>query len=259
VGFNNYSTNKLFKIITRKVRHAVHFFEMLEDGDRVVIALSGGVDSLCLLLFLTDSKNNWMQKDIAFFPVHISPGLSEDQKVWQRVSEICRDHNQELLIEERDIINKAFDDDAPFKPCFICSRMRRKALLETAELLGANKIALGHHKDDVIETLFLNMCFSCEISAFMPVQELFKGKFHLIRPMYLTDKALLDAFAQKRSLPSIGKVCPMEGKSHRDILRKHIRELYKVDRNIKKNIFRSLFRPKTDYLPAKYSEILDYI
>ncbi|MFP4459406.1 MAG: ATP-binding protein [Candidatus Zixiibacteriota bacterium] len=256
MAFDNFSTKKLITISLRKLRHAVHYFGLLEDGDRVVIALSGGLDSTMLFYLLTHPKNNWMLRDIKFYPLHIDSGFRMDEHVWSRIAELCRRRNTELLIEKRDIESKAFADDAPFNPCFICSRMRRKAIFETAELLGANKVALGHHRDDVIETFFLNICFSREMAAIIPKQELFQGKYHLIRPFFLTDKTILETLSKRLAFPEAPKSCPMDGKSRREMIREYLKMLYTEDKNIKKNIFRSLFKPKHDYLLEKYSDLL---
>jgi len=137
--------------------------------------------------------------------------------------------------------------------------MRRKALFETAEILGANKVALGHHRDDVIETFFLNMMFSRELSTIVPNQELFQGKYRIIRPMFLIDKIYINAYCQKMHIPYVKSVCPMDKTSKREFVRLFCEHLYRQEPKAKKNIFRALFKPKNDYLLAQYSDLLSQI
>ena len=253
--FYNYSTQKLFDVAHRKFRHAVSFFDLIQEGDRVIIAMSGGVDSTMLFLFMT-SRRNWWHGKIDIIPVHISSGFNFDRTILKKIGDICEANGYPLHVEYRDIQSKAFAEDARFKPCFICSRMRRKALFETAEIMGANKVALGHHRDDVVETFFLNMMYSRELSAIVPLQELFQGKYHLIRPMFLIEEVYLKTYAKRRSLPKFKRICPADGHTRRDYVRTILNDMYDSDIKIKKNLFRSLFRPKEKYLLERYNELL---
>ena len=100
-------------------------------------------------------------------------------------------------------------------PCFLCARLRRKRLFEIAAELGCRTLALGHNRDDVIETLFLNICYAGEISTMRPAQDLFKGRFRLIRPLAYADEALIRRFAREQALPVSPNPCPSAGRSRR--------------------------------------------
>ena len=133
-------------------------------------------------------------------------------------------------------------------PCFFCAWNRRKRIFEIAEQLKCNKIALGHNKDDIIETLFLNMCFSGEISTMVPSQDFFQGKFTLIRPLAFTDKGMIRRFAKLAGFPRFINPCPSDQNSKRQEIRGLLDQLYRSNSKIKGNIFRSLQHVRSDYL-----------
>jgi tRNA 2-thiocytidine biosynthesis protein TtcA len=132
--------------------------------------------------------------------------------------------------------------------CFWCSWNRRKALFQAAERLGFSKVALGHHKDDIVETILLNLFFQGEISAMCPKQELFDGKITIIRPLAYAEEEMIKRFSRQEKLPTDSCICPHSVVSHRAKMAKIIKELEKTCPEIKTNIFRSLKRIKKDYL-----------
>jgi len=132
--------------------------------------------------------------------------------------------------------------------CFWCSWNRRKALFETAYRLKCTKIALGHHKDDIIETILLNMFFQGEISAMSPKQELFKGKITIIRPLAYVEEGQIRRFVREQKMPLYDCRCPHSSASNRARMGRIVRELKRVCPDVKTNIFRSIKRIKKDYL-----------
>ncbi len=256
--FPNFSYKKLHTVSLRKVRHAVHYFNMLEPGDRVIVGVSGGVDSLALLSLFGSHKNNWMEQ-IEIIPLHIAAGFPTKPDELNRLKDYCDRLGLPLRIEYRDIESKAFAENAPFNPCFICSRMRRKALFETAELMGATKVALGHHMDDLIETFFINLIYGRELAGFMAKQELFAGKYHIIRPMFLLEKAHIEGLHTKRPFPVLSKICPLDGSTKRDRVRMLLKSIYSENPKLKKNIFKALFHVKHEYLLENFKDLLGQI
>jgi tRNA 2-thiocytidine biosynthesis protein TtcA len=258
--YYGYSAVKMHDLGLSKLRHAVHFFNMIEKGDRIIIGVSGGADSLCLLSLLASTKNNW-RSFAQFYPVLIDAGFPQTGSVTledtiPKIERITDALNLTLRIERRDIKDKAFNQTSKQPPCFTCSKLRRKALLETAEALGANKIALGHHRDDALETFLLNLFYSRELSTMMPVQELFEGKYKIIRPLYLMEKRFINLLTKKMNLPIYKNPCTEDQQSQRKMAGNILNTLDNIDNRIRKNIFRALFRPKNDYLPEKYADIL---
>jgi tRNA 2-thiocytidine biosynthesis protein TtcA len=133
-------------------------------------------------------------------------------------------------------------------PCFLCSRLRRKRLFEIADELGCTKLALGHNKDDIIETLFLNMCYAGEISTMVPFQSMFQGRFTVIRPLAFADEDMIRRFARKEGLPEFINTCPSASSSKRHEIKSLLNQLYRSNPKIKGNIFRAMSHVKPEYL-----------
>ena len=218
---------------------------MLHDGDRVVIGLSGGADSMAMMWMLAERLPR-IPINYELFPVHIDPGFeggfSESLKAWSAESGFT------LRVEYTDYGILGHSPINRENPCFLCSRLRRKRLFEIAEELGCNKLALGHNKDDIIETLFLNICFSGEICTMVPSQAFFKGRFTVIRPMAYADEELIRAFAREQNFPEYANPCPSANNSKRREIKTILKQLYLSNNKIKGNIFRAMSRVKTDYL-----------
>ena len=145
----------------------------------------------------------------------------------------------------------AFGDTAPTNrenPCFLCSRLRRKRLFEIADELGCRKLALGHNKDDVIETLFMNICYAGEISTMLPSQTFFQQKFTLIRPLAFADEGLIRRFAGDQRFPDFENPCPTAKTSKRQEIKSLLKQLYRSNKKIKGNIFRAMSHVKPEYL-----------
>jgi tRNA 2-thiocytidine biosynthesis protein TtcA len=126
--------------------------------------------------------------------------------------------------------------------------LRRKRLFEVAAELNCQKIALGHNRDDIIETLFLNMCYAGEISTMQPAQPFFKNKYTVIRPLAFADEDVIRRFAREQDFPDFVNPCPSAGRSKRREIKTLLHQLYRSNRKIKGNIFRSMSHVNVDYL-----------
>ena len=133
-------------------------------------------------------------------------------------------------------------------PCFLCSRLRRKRLFEIADELGCSKIALGHNKDDIIETLFLNIFYAGEISTMAPSQTFFDERFTVIRPLAFADETLIKAFANHQKFPEFINPCPSAVNSKRQEIKTLLNGLYRSNNKIKGNIFTAMSHVRTEYL-----------
>ncbi|MCK5833740.1 tRNA 2-thiocytidine(32) synthetase TtcA [bacterium] len=253
-GFRNLSANKRKSVLLRSVKKAVGMFHLFEDGDRVLIAVSGGKDSLVLLDIFRE-KSPWWARTVEFIPVFIDSGFSEKNDEFLDLKEFSLMRGMELYVVECKTIAKiSFGNDRPQNPCFICSRLRRKALIETADKLGANKIALGHHRDDVLATFLINAFYGRQIAAIRPNQSLFSGKFHLIRPLFLARETQIRAYADAFSFPDLSRKCSLDGNTKRDYIKKLLDELECDNPGLKRDLFRALFHPKTEYLLGDYAK-----
>ena len=228
--------------ISKRVGRAIMDYNMLSDADKVAVAVSGGKDSLTLLRVLNDRKK-FVPIKYELLAIHIDLGYPRSY-----VKPLVKYFKQlgiKYHIERVNVMKKARPHDIN---CFWCSWNRRKELFKAAERLGYNKVALGHHKDDIVETILLNLFFQGEISSMCPKQELFKGKIIIIRPLAYVEENMIKRFAKQEKLPLDSCICPNSVISHRAKVAKIIKELKKTCPEIKTNIFRSVKRIKQDYL-----------
>ena len=234
-----------YKSLNRAVGKALHKYSMISDGDRIAVGLSGGKDSLTLLAVLTERKPR-VPVDYELIAIHIDPGFAGSFK--EPLEAYCTKRGYHLKAEETDYGVLAHSPENRENPCFLCSRLRRKRLFELADELNCNKLALGHNKDDIIETLFINMCYSGEISTMVPAQSMFQGKFTVIRPLAYTDEDTIRRFASESKFPEFINPCPTSQTSKRKEIKTMLHQLYCSNRKIKGNIFRALSHYKPEYL-----------
>jgi len=224
---------------------AIHRYGLIQDGDRIIVGVSGGKDSLTLLHLLQERRKR-VPIDYELVPVHIDLGFDSERA--EILKNFFEAQGLPYHIEFTDIGKRANSPENRENPCFLCSWERRKRIFHLAHRLQCNKIALGHHKDDIIETLLLNIFYSAEISTMLPVQTLFKGKITLIRPLALIEEKKIERFAQEMGLPFGPSGCPSSGKTKRKEVKELIEALERKNRKVKGNIFRSLSNIKLDYM-----------
>ena len=228
--------------ISKRVGKAIMDYHMLDDGDRIAVAISGGKDSLTLLRLLND-RRKFVPIKYEVLAVHIDLGYPKSCA--SKLEKYFKKIGVKYHIEKVNILKKTKRKDIN---CFWCSWNRRKALFEVADRFGCNKVALGHHMDDIIETVLLNLFFRGEISAMCPKQELFKGKIKLIRPLAYVEEHMIKRFAKEEKFPVQDCICPNSVTSNRTKMGKIISDIKRVCPDVKKNIFRSVKRIKKDYL-----------
>ena len=194
-----------YKALKRSVGKAVHHYDMIADGDRLAVGLSGGADSLTMMWFL---KDRLIRVPIRYevFAVYIDPGFEDGFS--DTLVRYCEEMGYSLRVEQTDYGPLSHSDVNRENPCFLCSRLRRKRLFEVADELGCRKLALGHNKDDIIETLFLNMCYAGEISTMQPLQPLFQGEFTVIRPLAFSDEEMIPAVCKGYGFSGIHQSLP---------------------------------------------------
>lgn len=234
------------KEMRRLAGKAIHERRMLEHGDRVLAAVSGGKDSLSLLWLLRERIRR-IPIEYELTAVHVDPGFGADSG--SRMAAFFEEHGFAHRIVRGDFGPRAHSPENLENPCFLCSRLRRKALFETAEALGCNKIAFGHHKDDLIETLFLNLFYGGSISTMVPVQRFFDGRITAIRPLYRVEEKVVARFAREMGWPEIDLGCPTAGSSKRNEIKEMLARFYRSNPKIKGNIFHALQNVREDYLP----------
>jgi tRNA 2-thiocytidine biosynthesis protein TtcA len=238
--------SSLKRDVNRLVGQAIHAYHLLENGDRILVAVSGGADSLLVLWFL----RHWLHKapiTYRLFPVYLDMGFGGSG--WRSLRLYLESEGYPCHLEQTDYGRLAH---GPFNrgksPCFLCSMWRRKRLFELARCVDCNKIAFGHNQDDIVETFFLNVCYKGEISTMVPRQEMFNGLLTLIRPLALVEKAKVALLARELGLPVVPNFCPSAGESTREEIKTLLETLYRSNPNIRGNIMRALSHPRTEYL-----------
>ena len=229
--------------ISKRIGKAITDYKMIDNGDKIVVAVSGGKDSLTLLKILKD-RQAFVPIKYDLLAVHVDMGYPCQHP------KILAKHFEKMgvayHIEKIDILKGKTRKDIT---CFWCSWNRRKALFEVAARFGCVKIALGHHNDDIVETFLLNLIYHGEISAMSPRQELFKGKIQIIRPLAYVEEKMIVKFAKTLDFPHHKCVCPNSITSSRSKVTELINAMEKLCPDVRKNIFRSSKRIKTEYLP----------
>jgi len=227
---------------------AVLDYHMLQPGDRLLVAVSGGADSLSLLTLLCGPMVT-VTEDIDLLAVHVDLGFGGPaEKGCNRLERHFQKLNCAYVMEKTRIGIRAHGQENRKNPCFLCARLRKKRLFEIENQAGCNKVVMGHHKDDIVETFFLNVLFGREISTMVPNQEVFAGKFRIIRPLAYIEEYLLKAFAEESRLPVIPNSCPTYRTSRRAKVKELLAQLEREYPGARDNVFRALGNVKTDYL-----------
>jgi len=245
----------LYRRIKKLIGKAVFGYDLLEEGDRVLIALSGGMDSLVLTHFLSEWRYLYHKK-LELYAVHLDMGFPKNETEYlekvENLKRFCEERGINFIFDRIDAGLMALEvfDKGSASPCFVCSWHRRKYFFKLAEKLEIKKIALGHNKDDVITTFFMNMFYCGELSTILPKQEMFKGNLYIIRPLYFVDKDMIARFVSQKNWAVLENPCPFSGETKRKevetLLNEHIFQKNPV---LKKNVFSAIFKPNLEYLP----------
>jgi len=227
---------------------AIWQYRMFADHDRVLLAVSGGADSMALL-YLLSQRLSIYARDLSLHAVYVDLGFGQDQDHrCERMQAYSRQVQTPIEIIKTDIGPYAHSEANRENPCFLCTRIRRKHIFSTAEKLGCQKIVFGHHKDDIIETLLINMIFGREISTNPPLLRIKEGRFHLLRPFVFAGESLIKSFTHEYNIPFFSQDCPTDGHSQRQYVKSLLAELETRFPGARENIFFSMKKVKTDYL-----------
>lgn len=233
-----------------KIGKAIKEYDLIHEGDRIMIGVSGGKDSMTLLSTLATRKR-FSKVNYDIVAVHIdveNVPYSIDQEY---IANFCNENGILFVVEK---IEVDFERDPGKSHCFVCSWHRRKRLFELTKIHNCNKLALGHHLDDAIETLLINMCYHGSISSMPASLKMFNGRIDLIRPLILLTNQEIIKFATIMGFPSEKENCPYEDKTKRTQAGEIIREMEKRFKPARKNIFKSMQKIYVEYLPVEYGK-----
>ena len=232
------------------VRKAIDDYNMIEDGDKIAVGLSGGKDSITLLMALKNLQIFYPKK-FEVIAISINPGFEFFNSEF--LKKTCDDIGVQYVEEESHIKEIVFDIRNEKNPCSLCANLRRGILNSTAIREGCNKIALGHNEDEVLlilllylfpllETFFLNLLYGGNINTFAPLSYMDRAGITLIRPLIYTPERCIKTFVKKNEIDVMPKCCPMDGVSKREDMKNLIWDFQKKIPNVKANIYGAIKR-----------------
>lgn len=219
------------------MRKAIDTYNMIEEGDKIAVGISGGKDSLTLLLGMKGLQRFYPKKfDLIAISVDIGiPGFDTTE-----ISKLCEEHDIEYIVEKTDIYDVVFNYRKETNPCSLCSKLRKGALNDKIKELGCNKLCYGHHKDDIIETYFMSLLYEGRINTFAPVTYLDRSELTLIRPMIYCNEKDVISFSRKYSLPIVKVKCPNDGYSKREYAKELVARLEVENPKCRNRIFAAI-------------------
>ena len=226
-------------------RRAISDFEMIKRGDKIAVGLSGGKDSLALVTLFAALKK-FYPEPFELFAVNIDMGLDYDESEKTALKNYLDELKVPLYVEKTDIGKILFEVRKEKNPCSLCSKLRRGALCSVAVSHGATKIALGHHADDLAETLFLSLFFEGRLSTFEPVTFLEDLNVSLIRPLIYTEEKNIRAYA--KDFPVLHNPCPADKHTNRQYIKELLASVKKDVPFAKSRILTALYHPERNHL-----------
>lgn len=247
---SNTKEGLLFHKIFKNFKKAIESYGLIEEGDHVLVGLSGGKDSLALLELLGQYRRAG-HVDFKVTAIHVSMEnipYQSDINYLRAFSERC---GADFI---HSITSFDMSTDKRKAPCFLCSWSRRKRFFEVARELGCRKLALGHHKDDILRTLMMNLTFQGSFGTMPPLLKMDKFDLTVIRPMALVEEHELVALAEAHAYVKQNKNCPYEQVSHRSTMEDVMDKLQEMNPNVKSSMWNAMLNVQMDYLPKLMKE-----
>ncbi|MBE6688103.1 MAG: tRNA 2-thiocytidine biosynthesis protein TtcA [Ruminococcaceae bacterium] len=227
--------------ILSPVRKCVQDFDMIKNGDKIAIGVSAGKDSLTLLCAMAALSRFYPEK-FELVAITVDMGFDGKQDDFASIRALCEQLDVAYHVIHTHIAEVVFDIRQEKSPCSLCANMRRGALNDAAKELGCNKVALGHHHDDAVETFFLNLFQEGRLGCFSAVTYLSRKDLTVLRPMLYVDEKDIRSFAIKENLPVQRSACKADGNTHRQKMKDFISELQRENHDIKEKVFNAMKR-----------------
>ena len=237
------------------VRRCVEDYHMIAPGDKIAVGVSGGKDSLALLAFMAELRK-YHSNPFTLEAITIDMGLGMD---YSGIASLCQQLDVPFTLVETQIAPIIFEHRKEKNPCSMCSKMRRGALNQALLERGLNKLALGHHYDDAVETFLMSLLFEGRISCFQPVTDLDRTGIIQIRPMLYIHEQTIDNFVTRQGLPVLENRCPVDKQTKREEIKQLIYTLSATYPDLKERIFGAMQRyPLPEWEPkGRYKRPLD--
>lgn len=231
--------------ILGKMRKAIQEFDMIQEGDRIGVGVSGGKDSVVLLLGLARLRR-FLGVSFDIVGITLDPGFGGVETDYTPIGDLCRQEGIAYTVRRTQIGEIVFDVLHEQNPCSLCSRMRRGALHDAARELDCNKIALGHHYDDAVETFVMNLFSEGRLGCFSPVSYLTRKRLTMIRPMVFVPEKEIASTAKRLELPVVKSRCPADGYTNRQRTKDFLREREQEDPGFTYRLFGAMRRANLD-------------
>lgn len=225
--------------MTGLLRRCVEDYNMIEDGDKIAVGISGGKDSMTLLRLMAALREYYPKK---FELEAITIDLGFPNMDFSPVENLCRELDVPYTIVPTQIQTIIFEYRKEKNPCSMCAKMRRGALNEAIKARGISKIALGHHYDDAVETFLMSLIYEGRISCFQPVTNLDRTGVIQIRPMLYIEERDIRSFVRRMELPVVENDCPADKNTKREEIKTLIKDLSHTYPNLKSNVFGAMQR-----------------
>jgi tRNA(Ile)-lysidine synthetase-like protein len=234
--------------LTKRFHKACADYGLIADGDHILVGLSGGKDSLALVELLGKRAQVYVPR-FKVTAVHVRVKERDYHSDLSYLEDFCARVRVPFVVRDTEIIEK--QETKEKHPCFLCSWYRRKALFDVAQELGCNKIAFGHHKDDLVETLLMNLIFQGSVATIPPLLQMEKMPIEMIRPLCLIDERDIQQYAELSGYEKQVKLCPLEKESNRAEVKQLLTQLEALNPNVRDSIWGAMENIKSDYLPKK--------
>lgn len=221
------------------MRKAIDNYNMIEEGDKIAVGLSGGKDSITMLMGLKNLQRFYPKK-FDLIAITINPGF--DGFDLDLLKNICKSIDVPLIIEDGHIKEIVFDIRNEKNPCSLCANLRRGMLNSIAFREGCTKIAVGHNEDDVLETFLMNLFYAGSINTFAPISYMDRSKMTLIRPLIYAPEKYIRNFVKRNNITVMKKACPMDGVSKREDIKEMIKNLQIDIPHVRANLYGAIKR-----------------
>lgn len=244
------TTQKMLSVL----RKGITKYNMIKNGDKIAVGVSGGKDSVTLLKLLAEYRR-FSPERFDLIAISVDLNFKDNPTDFEPLKNLCSELNVEYFIEKTDIGQIVFDVRKESNPCALCSKMRKGALNSLAKEKGCNKVALGHHADDLIDTLLLSLFYEGRLSTFAPKSYLDKTDLTLIRPMIMIKE--MDIISYAKNLPIVKSCCPANTFTKREYVKDVIRRIGEDIPNVRDMMFTALIHPERYNLFDKFEREID--
>ena len=236
------------------LRKGITKYNLIKDGDKIAVGVSGGKDSVALLKLLAEYKRFSPEK-FEIVAITVDLNFNNAPADYSPIKKLCDQYNIEYFVEKTEIGTVVFDIRKESNPCALCSKMRKGALNTLAKKLGCNKVALGHHRDDLIDTFMLSLFYEGKLSTFAPKSYLDKMDLTLIRPLIFAKEVDITSFS--KDLPIVKSCCPANKKTKREYVKNVLKGIGQEIPNVRDMFFSALIHPERYNLFDKFEDQID--